>query len=46
MTTESVTENDVLLEGISASDKNKLMRLLEKIEKNIDFELTNLDNKK
>ena len=39
-------ENDILLNGISVADKKKLTSLLEKIESNIDKELTNLNNKK
>ena len=32
-------ENNILLSGISTTDKKKLIDLLEKIERNIDFEL-------
>lgn len=39
-------ENTILLDNISISDKKILMRLLEKIESNIDNELTNVDGKK
>ncbi len=39
-------ENDILLDGISSADKKKLTSLLEKIESNIDIELTKFDSRK
>lgn len=39
-------ENKILLRGLNSLDQEKLLTLLEKIEKNIEFELVNSEGKK
>ena len=39
----AILENDILLEGLSMTDRKKLMYFLEVVEKNIEVELIKID---